>query len=554
MTSTVDVLDTEVEALAPPRAATPLWRRFRIGNAVVPVFAGLAFVFLLVPIAYTVAFSFNDYKKSNLIWRGFTWKNWENPCGSYGVCEAFATSLQVSTTATAGATVLGTLLAVALVRVRFRGRSAINMLIFLPMCTPEVVLGSALAAQFLMVRATYGFWTIVAAHVLFCISFVVVTVKARVASLDPALEEAAADLYASPLVAFFRVTFPLLLPGIAAAALLSFSLSFDDYIVTNFNAGSVKTFPMFVYISANRGIPAQANVLATIMFLLALSLVVITQVLGATRRRRREVRPARAARASAGSLATATSQPAPERPPARPPRLVVQNRPQVPAATPTTDAVTVAGLSLHGHRPFAVAAVGMGWLVGSVVAVLVILLLLPNAEDADLGIQVVTLFVAVVSAVVAAVVVRGEPVARYLAVVWLGLALVGFLRVRHSWTTIDRPAVAALVVAAVSVGLLFTPAANHYFGPLRVARHHLHLAKMPGVAAVLAAMYLGLDAVGTIARVGAGRWLFVLLAAIVLAAAGIVLVRARTSVAALVTSYAALAVATLAVVGSLSLV
>ena len=263
-------------------------RRVRLGEMIVPVFAGLAFLYLLVPIAYTVAFSFNDAGRTNIVWRGFTWKNWSNPCGAPRVCEAFVNSLQVGVIATVVSTILGTLLALALVRYRFRGRALANLLVFLPMSTPEVVLGAALLAQFLSLRINPGFWTVVVAHVMFCISFVVVTVKARVASLDPRLEEAAADLYASPFAAFWRVTFPLLLPGIAAAALLAFSLSFDDFIITNFNSGNFTTFPKFVYVSATRGIPAQANVIGSAMFALALLLVVGAQLVSLSRRKARD--------------------------------------------------------------------------------------------------------------------------------------------------------------------------------------------------------------------------------------------------------------------------
>lgn len=260
-------------------------RTARPGAFVVPVFAGLGFVFLLVPVAYTVLFSFNDAGKTNLVWRGFTLDAWRNPCGAPQVCEALGNSLRVGLLATLVATTLGTMLAIALVRARFRGRSAVNLLVFLPMATPEVVLGAALVAQLLSLRVPLGFGTVVAAHVLFCISFVVVAVKARVASLDPALEEAAADLYASPWQAFWKVTFPLLLPGIGAAALLAFSLSFDDFIVTNFTSGGFVTFPKFVYVSATRGIPPQANVISSAMFAIALLLVVGTQVTQAARRR-----------------------------------------------------------------------------------------------------------------------------------------------------------------------------------------------------------------------------------------------------------------------------
>lgn len=275
---------------APTTSRTPTVRRKpvrrRIGDSIIPIFAILGFVFLLVPVAYTVVFSFNDAGKTNLVWRGFTLDNWQNPCGAPQVCEAFGNSLKVGVLATVIATILGTLVAIGLVRFQFRGRSATNLLIFLPMSTPEVVLGAALLAQFLSVRVPLGFSTVVASHVLFCISFVVVTVKARVSSLDPAIEEAAADLYASPLQAFWRVTFPLLLPGIAAAALLAFSLSFDDFIVTNFTSGSFETFPKFVYISATRGIPPQANVISSFMFVLALAIVVIVQLVGYARGRR----------------------------------------------------------------------------------------------------------------------------------------------------------------------------------------------------------------------------------------------------------------------------
>ncbi len=260
--------------------------RWRLGGAVVPVFAALGFVFLLVPIAYTVLFSFNDAGKTNLVWRGFTLDAWRNPCGAPRVCEALVGSLQVGLVSTVAATVLGTLLAVGLVRARFRGRGAVNLLVFLPMATPEVVLGAALVSQFLSLRLPLGFGTVVIAHVMFCLSFVVVAVKARVATLDPALEHAAADLYATPWAAFWKVTFPLLLPGIAAAALLAFSLSFDDFIVTNFTSGGFTTFPKFVYVSATRGIPPQANVISSAMFALALLAVVLVLVTTRVRRRR----------------------------------------------------------------------------------------------------------------------------------------------------------------------------------------------------------------------------------------------------------------------------
>ncbi|HWR86147.1 MAG TPA: ABC transporter permease [Rhodoglobus sp.] len=260
--------------------------RLSLGRWLLPVYAVLALIFLLVPIAYTFVFSFNDSVKSNIVWVGFTLDNWLDVCSAQGVCEAFGNSLLIGAAATLGATLLGTLVAIALVRYRFRGRSAINLLLFLPMATPEVVLGAGLAAQFLAASVAKGYATIIIAHVLFCLSFVVVTVKARVSSLDPALEEAGRDLYGSPAQVFWRVTFPLLLPGIVAAALLSFALSFDDFIITRFNNGAVETFPVWVYTAAARGVPAEANVIASAVFLLAIAIVIVSQLTTAARRRR----------------------------------------------------------------------------------------------------------------------------------------------------------------------------------------------------------------------------------------------------------------------------
>ena len=194
-------------------------------------------------------------------------------------------SLWVGLIVTIVSTILGTLIAFSLVRYRFRGRATTNLLIFLPMATPEVVLGSSLLALFLNLFVPLGATTVILAHIMFCISFVVVTVKARLASLDPRLEQAAMDLYASERQAFRRITLPLVAPGIAAAALLAFSLSFDDFIITNFNSGQFTTFPKFVYVSATRGIPPQANVIASAMFFIALAIVLISQYAG---RRRRE--------------------------------------------------------------------------------------------------------------------------------------------------------------------------------------------------------------------------------------------------------------------------
>lgn len=269
-----------------PPATLPAWQRSRrwLGANLLRIYMVLAFIYLLLPVAYTFAFSFNDAGRTNITWQGFTLDNWLNPCGAPQVCSSVVNSLAVGFVVTLVATIMGTLVAFALVRYRFRGRSTTNLVIFLPMATPEVVLGSSLLALFLNIFVPLGFWTVVIAHIMFCISFVVVTVKARLASLDPRLEQAAMDLYASEREAFRRITLPLVAPGIAAAALLAFSLSFDDFIITNFNSGQFTTFPKFVYVSATRGIPPQANVIASAMFIIALAIVIFSQVIGRRRR------------------------------------------------------------------------------------------------------------------------------------------------------------------------------------------------------------------------------------------------------------------------------
>ena len=257
-----------------------------VGEHIVLFLGLLTMFYLLLPIAFVVLMSFNDpVSRLAYEYQGFTWDNWLNPCAPAGMCNAVVRSLQIGMLATIGATILGTLMAFALVRHRFRGRSTTNILIFLPMATPEVVMGSSLLALFTAagLAGQLGFWSILVAHIMFCLSFVVVTVKARLQGMDSSLEQAAMDLYANEWQAFWRVTFPLVFPGILAAALLSFSLSFDDFIITNFNHGNTITFPMYVWGAAQRGIPPEVNVVGTVMFLLALLLVLGS---GLFRRRR----------------------------------------------------------------------------------------------------------------------------------------------------------------------------------------------------------------------------------------------------------------------------
>jgi spermidine/putrescine transport system permease protein len=257
-------------------------RSHLVGMAALAVLA-----YLLIPNLVVIIFSFNKPAGSyNYQWQQFSLDAWTNPCGTPGMCDSLGLSLKIGLTATIVATVLGTMVAFAIGRNRFRGRSSVNMLIFLPMATPEVVMGSSLLTLFIAMGIAPGTPTILIAHILFCLSFVVVTVKARIASLDPRLEEAAADLFATPTQAFLKVTLPLVAPGIAAGALLAFSLSFDDYIITNFNASpSSVTFPMFVWGAAQRGTPVQINVIGSVMFMAALLLVAGGQLISNRRAR-----------------------------------------------------------------------------------------------------------------------------------------------------------------------------------------------------------------------------------------------------------------------------
>lgn len=249
----------------------------------------LVLLYLFVPIGYIFALSFNEptARSATGQFEGFTWNNWSSICEPDGLCDSLQLSIGVAVTATALATVLGTLMAFALVRHSFRGRSVSNLVIFLPMATPEVVMGSSLLAMFVSAGfdSVLGFLTIVIAHTMFCLSFVVVTVKARLSGMDSRLEQAAMDLYANEWQTFRLVTLPLAMPGIVAAALLSFSLSFDDFIVTNFTAGQSVTFPLYVYGSKLKDFPPQLFVVGTLMFLVSFVFVIALEL---NNRRRRK--------------------------------------------------------------------------------------------------------------------------------------------------------------------------------------------------------------------------------------------------------------------------
>jgi len=243
-------------------------------------YAVLAFAYLLLPIAVVIAFSFNNPAgRFNYTWQGFTLDNWRNWDAVPGLRDAMVRSLEIAAISSLIATALDTLIALALVRYGFRGRGATNLLIFLPMSSPEIVLGASLLTLFLNLHFATRFLTIVIAHVMFNISYVVATVKARLAGFDRHLEEAAMDLGANEWTTFWRVTLPLITPGILAAELLAFALSVDDFVITYFNSGSTITFPLFVWGAARVGAPPQVNVIGTMIFVVALGLMLANVLL-----------------------------------------------------------------------------------------------------------------------------------------------------------------------------------------------------------------------------------------------------------------------------------
>jgi spermidine/putrescine transport system permease protein len=239
-------------------------------------YAVLAFAYLLVPIAVVILFSFNAPRgRFNYTWEGFTLDNWLHWDAVPGLRDAITVSLEIAVLSALVATALGTLIALALVRHRFRGRGATNLLVFLPMSSPEIVLGASLLTLFLTMRIPLGFDSILIAHIMFNISFVVVTVKARLIGFDRHLEEAAMDLGANEWTTFAKVTFPLIAPGVLAGFLIAFALSVDDFVITNFNAGTTVTFPLFVWGAARVGAPPQVNVIGSAIFLVAVGLMLV---------------------------------------------------------------------------------------------------------------------------------------------------------------------------------------------------------------------------------------------------------------------------------------
>jgi spermidine/putrescine transport system permease protein len=257
-----------------PQRSTPVGVRIR--RLILPVYTGLAVAYLFLPIAVMIAFSFNDPRgRQNITWQGFTFGNYLDIWSRPDITGPMLTSLTVAVVSTLVATALGTLIALALTRYQFAGRGTLNLLIFLPMATPEIIMGASLLSLFVSVGRDRDITTIVIAHVAFNISYVVVTVRARLTGFNRTLEEAAMDLGADEWTTFRKVTFPLIFPGILAAALLAFALSIDDYVITSFVSGRTITFPLWVYGVSRLGVPPEVNVIGTLIFVTALVFIAL---------------------------------------------------------------------------------------------------------------------------------------------------------------------------------------------------------------------------------------------------------------------------------------
>ena len=263
--------------------------RGRIGAKALNVWAFLALGYLFLPILVIVVFSFNEPGRAvtnggvetwktgryNYQWGRFSLNAWKDPFKYKDLTESFLYSLRIAAVVTVTAIVLGTMMSLAIVKYRFTGKGLVNMLLILPLTMPEVVLGFSLLTLFVTASVDRGFWTIVIAHVMFCVSYVATTVKARIRGFDWRLEEAAADLGANPWRTFSRVTLPIIAPGVAAAGLLTFALSLDDFIITYLNSGAKATFPIQVWTTKRSSIPPQINVFGTGVLLVSVTLSVI---------------------------------------------------------------------------------------------------------------------------------------------------------------------------------------------------------------------------------------------------------------------------------------
>ncbi|OHV44411.1 MULTISPECIES: ABC transporter permease [unclassified Pseudofrankia] len=262
--------------------------RGRLGEHLLRVYTWLILLWLVAPIISMIVFSFNDtHSKQNNNWQGFTLTWWKRIGAIPDLTTALENSLTIALLSTLIATVLGTMIGMAIGKHAFRGKGAVNLLLFANIAAPEVVLGASLLSLFITLGIPRGYLTILIAHAMFNIAYVAVVVSTRLASYDLSLEEAARDLGAGPFATFRLVTLPIIFPGVMSGALLAFSLSIDEYIMTQFNAGGTLTFPLWVFGATRVGVPPQVNVMATIIFMGGVLLAVLGATIGRGRRTRR---------------------------------------------------------------------------------------------------------------------------------------------------------------------------------------------------------------------------------------------------------------------------
>lgn len=284
--SALDELESNVKPRKTKKPSGGRKRR-RVGDTLLHTYTWLVILWLSLPIIVMIVFSFNNpHGRYNTTWVGFTTKYWSSKLFAYqDLTKALVVSLLIAILTTIITTVLGTLIGLALGKYRFRGQGSFNLLLFAVISAPEIVLGASLLTLFTTINTGLGYITILIAHVMFSLSFVAIVVRARVLTLDPSVEDAARDLGANSWTTFWRVTFPMIFPGILSGALLAFVLSIDDYVVTSFTAGNVVTFPLWIYGVSKLGLPPQADVMGTLIFAGGL-LIAGTNVLVSRRRAR----------------------------------------------------------------------------------------------------------------------------------------------------------------------------------------------------------------------------------------------------------------------------
>jgi spermidine/putrescine transport system permease protein len=277
-TATTTAEGATADTGVPKRRKPPWWK-----GKILPTYTGLVIAYLITPILVMILYSFNvshaRLPQVSFKWQGFTLQWYKEWNGIPGLITAFSRTLIIAFTASITAAVIGTFLALALVRYRFKGKAAQEQTMFMNIAAPEIVMGASLLGFFVTIGVNRGFTTLYLAHVTFCIAYVTITVRARLAGFDRSLEEAAADLFSDAWTTFAKVTLPLIWPGVLAGFLMAFALSIDDFVISNFVFGNYETFPLWVYGAVRVGIPPQVFVIGTVIFMVGLTIALSSLVM-----------------------------------------------------------------------------------------------------------------------------------------------------------------------------------------------------------------------------------------------------------------------------------